>query len=105
MTRDEFNKELMQIKPDMGPPCLSDYLTDERWELIDKVYTYHPSICDSDAMRKVALLYAEFGFGIFTDLEETAHSARELEREYKETKDRMDKLKTEIEKLKNRCAP
>lgn len=104
MTRDEFNQELMRIKPNMEQSYLSN-LTDEKWELIDKVYTYHPSFRDSDAIRKVALLYAEFGFGIFTDLEETAYSARDLERGYKDAKDRMDKLKIEIEKMKNRCAP
>ncbi len=58
-------------------------LTDYEWEKIETVYTFHPSNIDK---KQTAVLYEEFGIGIFKDMEPTALKAKAYDEEIMKTR-------------------
>lgn len=95
MTREEFAKHVQAQRPE-----LTGQVSDREWKLIERVYTFHPAISETDGKRQVALLYAEFGIRIFVDMAETAQSMEVIEREIREAKSHYDTLLMKAEQIR-----
>ena len=86
MMKCEFIDHLRDLTD--NPPFVSD----EDYEIIEFVYTWHPCISDSHGKEQVAYLYNEFGIRIFEDMKRTAEHALSL-------MESIGRLKNEIAKL------
>lgn len=95
MTREEFAKHVQAQRPE-----LTGQVSDREWKLIERVYTFHPAISETDGKRQVALLYVEFGIRIFVDMSETAQSMEIIKQEIREAKSRYDELIKKAEQIK-----
>mgnify|MGYP003497928946 FL=1 len=96
MTREEFDRELEAY----GIP---KYPTAEDYNLIEKVYTYHPAISEVRGKAQVAALYAELGICVFHDMEPTADRAMRLESDIRAAKHELSKLLDEYNDLQKGC--
>ena len=86
MMKYEFEEKLHEIEPIQRTVSGDDY------KLIEYVYTYHPSISDTEGKRQVALLYHEFGIQIFKDMEAAATANQVLESTIRKTRAELQKL-------------
>lgn len=94
--------ELLSIITDMQSDG-SDFpsISDEDYALIEKVYTFHPSISEVDGKRQIAYLYVTFGFAIIKDMEARADMMAERERQYLTLKSSLDELKKEMDDIRS----
>lgn len=67
MTKQEFLQ-----KANLTKICQEDY------DLVEFVYTWHPSISETEGKSQVAMLYINFGVKIFQDMERRAIIAKEI---------------------------
>ena len=58
----------------LGAPVSDGFYRD-----IETVYTYHPSISETEGKMQVVRLFKEFGFRIFADMLPTAQRAKDKE--------------------------
>ena len=73
MMKCEFEAKLSELEP------IQRTVSDDDYKLIEYVYTFHPSISETDGKRQVALLYHEFGLRVFKDMQATATANQVLE--------------------------
>ena len=90
MTKEEFVERL---------PRETRAPSDVEYEMIEFVYTYHPSISATDGKNQIAMLYSAFGMRIITDMIETAKRAQEIEDERFKLRGRLLELEREAEAL------
>lgn len=90
MTREEFVERLPE---GTSTPGVTEY------EVIEFVYTYHPSISYVNGKDQIAMLYSTFGMRIITDMFETAKRAQEIEDERFKLRGRLLELEREAEAL------
>ena len=62
MLREEFNKKLQEIGYIGEFPSFDDYKT------IEYVYTYHPSISETDGKYEIAMIYKLGGMTLIEDM-------------------------------------
>ena len=93
MTIEEFNK----LITDKNKKPIAN---DEDWQVINVVYTFHPSIDEVKGKQQVALLYVEFGMRIFWDMLPTAEKAVKIEAKILELKNQTECLQNELRDLK-----
>ncbi len=91
MTREEFERECSRIKPEAA--CTP---TDEEYRLIEAVYTWHPSISETEGKKQIAYLYMNFGMSIIRDMQYRADLARKNEEKLSELRGEINKLQEEI---------
>lgn len=75
-------------------------ITEEDYKKIEYVYTWHPNIDEVNGKKQVAYLYANFGIGIFHDMEESASLAEDLNTEIRETEKKLNELRADYDMLK-----
>ena len=75
-------------------------ISDSDYKLIEYVYTWHPNVDNVNGKKQVAYLYANFGIGVFHDMEESASLAEDLDTEIKETEKKLNGLRTDYDMLK-----
>ena len=75
--------------------------TDEEYEIIEIVYTFHPSISETEGKMQIANLFDNFGFRIIADMLPTAVKAREYEELIVEKKHELEELLEAYNELKN----
>lgn len=90
MTKEEFVERL---------PRETRAPSDDEYEMIEFVYTHHPSISATDGKNQIAMLYSTFGMRIITDMIETAKRAQEIEDERFKLRGRLLELEREAEAL------
>ena len=72
-------------------------VTDEEYQLIEEVYTWHPAIRNASGKEEVAELYKSFGIVIFYDMYPRAKKAKDIEENIR----MLDKTRAElVDKLK-----
>lgn len=74
------------------------------FQLVNKVYSFHPIISEVEGKKQVAELYREFGILIFIDMEETADAAMQLEQEITIAQNQLIVLKVRQAALSNAAA-
>jgi len=75
--------------------------TDEEYEIIEIVYTFHPSISETEGKMQIANLFDNFGFRVIADMLPTAVKAREYEELIVEKKHELEELLEAYNELKN----
>lgn len=96
MTISEFESILNRCKS----PEDRKKVTTKEYLLIEKVYTFHPSISETHGKVQVADLYDEFGIRIFKDMLPTAEKAQALEEDIHAIKQELSNLLDQYQDLK-----
>jgi len=78
--------------------------TDEEYEIIEIVYTFHPSISETEGKKQIAHLFDNFGFRIIADMLPTAVKAREYEELIAKKRHELEELQKAYNELKNPSA-
>lgn len=73
--------------------------TDEQYEVIEKVYTYHPLIGTSGGKQQVAALYDLMGYSIFEEMLPKADERMELETQISSVRSEIRKKEQELKEL------
>ena len=94
MMKYEFEAKLNELEP------IQRTVSDDDYKLIEYVYTFHPSISETEGKRQVALLYHEFGIRIFQDMKPTADRNRELDVEIGRARHHLQSLLDEADELR-----
>lgn len=68
-------------------------ISDEEYRIIDKVYTWHPAICDDGGKDQIADLYREGGMTIIKNMEETADAMIELDRQERDIMKQLEEIR------------
>lgn len=102
MTREEFNKnsavdELKKLSFSANPVVS---LSDEDYAVIEFVYTWHPSISETNGKKEIALLYAMFGMRIIYDMLPSARRAEQFEKDIASSILLVAQRKDEYERFK-----
>ena len=56
-------------------------IPDEEYRIIEKVYVWHPAISNMEGKSQIADLYRDYGMAIIKNMEETADTMIELDRQ------------------------
>lgn len=59
---------------------VGQWVDNKEYELIEKVYTCHPSISEVDGKKQIAGLYLRYGMVVIKDMEKRADKIIELEK-------------------------
>lgn len=59
------------------------------YKVIEYVYTWHPSIKDTEGKKQMEVLYSQFGMGIIKGMVPVAQKMEELDKEERELKRKM----------------
>ena len=74
--------------------------TDVECTAIETVYTFHPSISETEGKKQIASLYDAYGIRIITDMLPTATKAREYEEHIAQKRHELESLQEEFEEFK-----
>ena len=88
MTKDEFI-QLTDAK-----------VSEQDWDIINVVYTFHPSISETEGKKQIAYLYSNFGMRVIRDMVTTARRAEYLEGCIRQAQSNIDNLTQELKELK-----
>lgn len=80
----------------LGKPVSS-----QEYELIEFVYTYHPSISDTDGKKQIVDLYKTGGMLVIEGMMEATRFAKNIEDEQRALLDRMNMLKERMADVKD----
>lgn len=76
-------------------------VSDTDYEIIEKVYMFHPTVRETSGKEEVAELYKSFGMAIFHDMLPRAERNCELEKELCHVQRETEQIRKEIEDLSN----
>ena len=74
--------------------------TDAEYAAIEMVYTFHPSISETEGKKQIASLYDTYGIRIIADMLPTATKAREYEERITQKRHELESLQEEFESFK-----
>lgn len=74
--------------------------TDTEYEKIEIVYTFHPSISETEGKKQIASIYETFGIRVITDMLPTANKAREYEEQITKKRHELEELQEEFKNFK-----
>lgn len=94
MTRADFDKELAAIG---GKP---DDVSNEDFESIATVHTYHPAINRNEGMKPVAQLFYFFGMTVINDMLPRAQQIEDLSKDLELKKTEVETITEKLEYLK-----
>lgn len=95
--REEFNRLVSQKMYDGAPFEIGD----TEYPVVETVYTWHPSIGDTDGKEQVADLYARFGFVIFLDMLPRAKVMQNIDYERMKIRESLKELDREAAVVKS----
>jgi len=78
--------------------------TDAEYAMIETVYTYHPSISETEGKKQIASLYDTYGIRIIADMLPTATRAKEYEERIAQKRHELEELQEEFKKFKHPSA-
>nr|DAP06899.1 MAG TPA: hypothetical protein [Caudoviricetes sp.] len=99
MTREEFETNLKEIQAQGCMLCMP-MPTEQEYKAIEYVYTFHPSISETEGKKQVAYLYENFGMSIFKDMEARADYMRVKEWELQKAIAEVERIRKQMEKVK-----
>ncbi len=80
---------------------IGETVTNEEFEIINTVYTFHPSISETDGKKQIANLYKTFGYRIIKDMLATAIQAEKYESEITNLYFRLEQVKQDFQNFKD----
>lgn len=75
-------------------------VSDTDYALIERVYTFHPAISETEGKRQIAELYVNFGMVLIMDMLPRAEVMATKERELREARAELSRIQEEIEEIK-----
>ena len=73
---------------------------DREYSIIEKVYTFHPAISETEGKRQIAELYVNFGMALIMDMVPRAELMAKKEEELGAAQIALSKVKEEIEEIR-----
>lgn len=80
---------------------VDERVSEKEYAIIEYVYTYHPSISETDGKNQIAVLYRMGRMRIIQDMYHTATVAKDLEGKMMKVKSDYDYLQRRYENLRN----
>ena len=97
MTKQEFMSKVAEATTkEKEIPVVSD--TD--YALIERVYTFHPAISETEGKRQIAELYVNFGMVLIMDMLPRAEVMAKKEEELREARAALSRIQEEIEEIR-----
>lgn len=87
MTKEEFE-------------ALAGSITNEAFETVNFVYTYHPAISETTGKQQIADLYKTFGMRVILDMHPTAAKAKALEEDIRKKTQELASLRESLALLR-----
>lgn len=75
-------------------------VSEEDYSLINRVYSFHPAISETEGKKQIADLYNAGGMGTIRSMLEAANIMLELERELSNARMILERVKTRIQNVK-----
>lgn len=97
MMKCEFLQKVEEIRGQQRGPAK---ISDEDYSVIEFVYTWHPSISETEGKREIAELYCKFGMRIIQDMFCTANNHKNLVEIYERKLKEVEQIKEQIDALK-----
>ena len=73
---------------------------DTDYALIERVYTFHPAISETEGKRQIAELYVNFGMVLIMDMLPRAEVMAKKESELREARAALSRIQEEIEEIR-----
>lgn len=89
MTKSEFESRI------------ENSVSNKDYEIIEKVYTYHPSVSETKGKEEIAYIYRNFGMRVIKDMLATAKEVEEIQTEIQSLKLKLETLTVRYEVLKH----
>lgn len=97
MTKEEFMNKVAEATPkEKKIPVISN--TD--YALIERVYTFHPAISETEGKRQIAELYVNFGMVLIMDMLPRAEVMAKKEEELREARAALSRIQEENEEIR-----
>lgn len=97
MTKQEFMSKVAEATPKEKE---IQAVSDTDYALIERVYTFHPAISETEGKRQIAELYVNFGMVLIMDMLPRAEVMATKERELREARAALNRIQEEIEEIK-----
>lgn len=94
MTREEFTQKYEEITGKEPNITESDY------QLIEFVYTFHPSIGAVEGKKQIAYIYSQFGMALIKDMLPRAKEMEKLESEWRTAQAKVEAIARKIQDVK-----
>lgn len=95
MTREEFTEKCKEMRPEVKLA-----ITPKEYSEIEYVYEFHPSISETEGKSQIAYLYLTFGMALIRDMKVRAEAMDKAEARMRAARIEMDKIKDEIQRLR-----
>lgn len=73
---------------------------DREYSIIEKVYTFHPAISETEGKRQIAELYVNFGMALIMDMVPRAELMAKKEEELRAAQIALSRVREEIEEIR-----
>lgn len=93
MNKQEFINKVAEITQKIP------VVPDREYSIIEKVYTFHPAISETEGKRQIAELYVNFGMALIVDMVPRAELMAKKEEELRAARIALGKVEEEIEEI------
>ena len=97
MNKQEFMSKVAEVTPKEKQ---IHEVPDREYSIIEKVYTFHPAISETEGKRQIAELYVNFGMALIMDMVPRAELMAKKEEELREAQMALSKVREEIEEIR-----
>jgi hypothetical protein len=97
MNKQEFMEKVAEVTPKEKQ---IKEVPDREYSIIEKVYTFHPAISETEGKRQIAELYVNFGMVLIMDMVPRAELMAKKEEELREAQMALSKVREEIEEIR-----
>ena len=100
MTKQEFLDRVQAVIESEGIKDVKAGISDNDYESVELVYTWHPAISEVNGKEQIAKLYVDFGMSVISDMVSRSRIMREKETEFRRLQSSLNELRGDIEDLK-----
>ena len=97
MNKQEFMSKVAEVAPKEKQ---IPEIPDQEYSIIEKVYTFHPAISETEGKRQIAELYVNFGMALIVDMVPRAELMAKKEEELRAARAALRKAEEEIEEIR-----
>lgn len=97
MTKQEFMNKVAEVTPKEKKIAV---VSDTDYALVERVYTFHPAISETEGKRQIAELYVNFGMVLIMDMLPRAEVMEKKESELREARAALSRIQEEIEEIR-----
>ena len=97
MTKQEFMNKVAEVTPKEKKIAV---VSDTDYALVERVYTFHPAISETEGKRQIAELYVNFGMVLSMDMLPRAEVMAKKESELREARAALSRIQEEIEEIR-----